>query len=410
MKRLELEAWSSLECELSHAEAAAIRESELVEVAAAPGPNRWRLISDSRVGVALGPSWELRVNPRLTVARLFFLLAYATDPSGWRDRRADFESEPGLLDAIASGFSWHALRAVELGLLRGYVGVEERLHAVRGRVRFGDQIARSAGLPLPVEVAYDEYTPDVAENRMLKSATVALLRLPRVPPLARRRLLELRAVFDDVAPLARPREAELPRFTRLNERYRPALCLARLILRSASLAASAGPLASTSFVFDMNRVFEDFLSTAMKEALRPHGGEVRAQVGRSLDVAGRVPIRPDLTWHAGGALRAVIDAKHKSVEQRTAPAADAYQMLAYCTALGLRRGYLVYAGDGVGVADLSIRNSNCEICVRAVDISRPPEELLGQVAELSGEVVREGALCGAERGGERLSRAALRGA
>jgi len=390
LKALELEAWSKSSCELGHAEAAEIRAADLVDVVAEPEPGCWKLVAEARVGVAVGRDWEVRVRPRLAIPRLLFLLAYARDPRGWKDQPAEFATAPDLLDAIAAGFSLHALRAVERGLLRGYVHVEERSSAVRGRIRFGDQISRSASLPLPVEISYDDYTADVVENRILKSAAAVLLRLPRLPALARRRLLGLRALLDEVAYLERPHEVRMPLMTRLNERYRPALRLAELILRASSLDAARGKLASVAFVFDLNRVFEDFLSTALREALQPRGGEVRLQATDSLDDDRRLPIRPDVVWFHGGRPRAVVDAKHKALRPAGMPNADAYQMLAYCTALGLPRGYLVYAKDSAeGVQDLAVKNTECEICVRALDVELPPKELLDQVAVLSDELAAD---------------------
>jgi 5-methylcytosine-specific restriction enzyme subunit McrC len=393
VKRLELTAWCSLECELTHAEAAQITASGLAQAAATPEPGRWKLVSDSHIGVAIGESWELRISPRLAVPQLLFLLAYSLDPKGWKDELADFEAEPDLLDAVASGFSWHALQAIGKGLLHGYVHVDERLMAVRGRIRFGDQIARSATLPLPVEVSYDDYTADIPENRILKSGTLALLRLPRVPQLARKRLLKLRELLDEVEPLERPREVKVPTFTRLNERYRPALRLAELILRAASIKATPGRIASVAYVFDMNRVFEDFVSISLREQLQSYGGEVKLQTSFTLDAADEVTLRPDVVWAAAGKPQAIIDAKYKALKLAGMPNADAYQMLAYCTALGLDQGFLVYAKDSEErVRNLTVRNSTCKIRVRTLDVEKRPEELLGQVraivAEIAGERVK----------------------
>lgn len=387
---LELKAWSRVECDLSHREAAAIRQTGLVEVHATPETGRWRLESASRVGVATGPTWELRVQPRIEVPQLLFLLAYATDSEGWKDEVAPFSAESQLLDAVAAGFSWHALRSVERGLLRGYVSVDERLRTIRGRIRFADQIARHANLPLPLEVSYDDYTADIVENRILKSATTALLRLPHVPAPARRRLFKLRALLDNVEPLERPYESELPVFTRLNQSYRPALTLAHLVLRGASVGADRGTTDSVAFSFDMNRVFEDFLSVALREALAPYGGELRTQLADSLDWDGRVPIRPDITWWLNGEPVAVVDAKHKQLKLSGSPGEDAYQMLAYCTALDLDRGYLVYAAhSGADVRDLSLKNVECEISVRTVDIRKQPDRLLSEVESLAAEIAEE---------------------
>lgn len=388
MQLLELTAWSRLgDCQLTQAEAAEIQSSGLVDVIAEPQQDHWQLVSDSQVGVAVGPNWEVRVAPRLNVPQLFFLLAYARDPKGWKDQEATFASEPELLDAIAAGFSWHALRTIEHGLLRGYINVDERLTAIRGRIRFGDQIARSATLPLPVEVSYDDYTANIVENQIVKTATLALLRLPRIPAIARRRLLRLRALLDEVGVLARPREVQIPPFTRLNERYRPALRLAELILRASSIEVSRGSIGSVAFLFDMNRVFEDFVSTSLRESLQAYGGEVQFQNTLRLDEDGHIPIRPDVIWQRTGRPRAVIDAKYKALRPTGMPNADAYQMLAYCTALGLRRGYLVYATDsGEHSRNLTIKNTPCEIRVRTLDVERRPDQLIQQVELLAREI------------------------
>jgi 5-methylcytosine-specific restriction enzyme subunit McrC len=87
------------------------------------------------------------------------------------------------------------------GVLRGYIAREERRTSPRGRVLFARQAATGRGLPMPVEVGFDDFTVDVLENRMLKTAALLVSRLPRLPPTTRRRLHRIRAVLDEVEPL-----------------------------------------------------------------------------------------------------------------------------------------------------------------------------------------------------------------
>src|SRR5262245_59977377 len=105
MNLMEMDAWARRAAELTHDQAAELAALDLVEVVAQPHGDSWVLIANSRIGVATGSGWELRVSPRLGVPKLFFLLAYAADPDGWKDEAAEFEFEGDLLDAIASGFS-----------------------------------------------------------------------------------------------------------------------------------------------------------------------------------------------------------------------------------------------------------------------------------------------------------------
>lgn len=394
MKLVHLPAWSELVVELSGEQATAIEREELANVLAGPTPGIWRVKTGSKVGVIVGEDWEVRVNPKLQVPHLMFLLAYAMDQRGWRNVVAGFEPEPDLFAAIASGFSWHATWAIDRSLLRGYLHRDERRVDVRGRVRFGDQIARAGGLPLPVEVSYDDFTEDILENRMLKTAALLLLRFPRVPAEARRRLQRVRSVLEAVETLADWRGVKAPPITRLNQGYASALRLAELVLSAASLGEQAGHVRSTTFVFDMNKVFEDFVTAAFRDSMRKHGGVVRDQVkAYSLDLERQLKLKPDLSWWDGSSCLAVLDAKYKAIDDGLMRHDDAYQLLAYCVSYGLPRGYLVYAKDsGAESRRHRLRNIDCEIVVTAVDIERKPEQVLAQVDALANRVAAERSL------------------
>lgn len=366
-----------------------LQGQRVVRVVLEEPPDHWRLESGSQVGVLVGDGWELRIRPRLEIPKLLFLLAYSIRPEGWGDVVAAFEEEDELLDAVASGFSWHVERALEQGVLRGYVHVEERRHDLRGRVRFGDQLARLSGLRLPLEVAFDDFTTDTPENRLILTAAELLLRLPRIPAHARKRLLHVRGLLTDVSPHDRARGVRVPDITRLNARYGPALALAELIVRGCSLSAEAGAVQGTTFVFDMNEVFESFVFAALRDAFRPYGGELKRHEANYLDLEpSSLRIEPDITWWRSGRCRAVIDAKYKSlVDRATMPNADAYQMLAYCLALDIRQGFLVYAKDeGERTRRHTIRRHGYSIDVRAVDVEAEPAAVLAQVRAIADAV------------------------
>jgi 5-methylcytosine-specific restriction enzyme subunit McrC len=389
-----LTAWTPEEKALTVEQARAMERSGIAEVVPGSREGVWIVRPGSKVGVVVGDGWEVRVRPRIAIARLAFLLGYARDPLGWRSTVTSFEREDELFSAIASGFSHHLTWALDRGLLRGYVHREERRHDVRGRVRFGDQLARGGGLLLPVDVSYDDYTTGILENRMLLTAALLTLRLPRIPAAARRRLHRARVVLEGVEPLTAWRAAEAPPITRLNDRYASALALAELILAGSSLGTEHGETASTSFVFDMNRVFEEFVSTALAEAVAPYGGELREQVKHwSLDEDSRLTLKPDLSWWVGGKCVAILDAKYKAIDEGLMKHPDAYQMLAYCSAYSLPRGYLIYAKDsGAQAVTHKVRNTHTEIVVETLDVEKEPDDLLAQVVGLARRVAHRAGL------------------
>ncbi len=341
------------------------------------------------MGILVGDGWELRIQPHIDILKLLFLLTYSLRPAGWEGAITGLAGERDVVQALASGFAAHAERVVEQGLLHGYVAVQERRNYLRGRVRFGDQMARLPGLPLPLEIAYDDFTADIAENQLLRTACEALLLLPRVSPIARARLLRICAALDQVSVLSEKRGVDLPPITRLNRRYEPALVLGKLILDAASLRQDHGPVKTSSFLFDMNEVFESFTFTALRDTLRPFGGAVEHQAHGALDTAKRpkLPFRADVVWRKHGVVRAVIDSKYKSLQDSTTRNADAYQMLAYCIGFGVSNGFLVYARDREDrPRSYKIKHHGYEIGVRSVDLEREPDQILGEVGAIAADI------------------------
>lgn len=130
--------------------------------------------------------------------------ATGLDPVGaWRDGDVDVAGQRDLLPALAHAAERQVDRALRQGLLQGYRVTEETSPVVRGRIREAEQMRRRFGATLPVEVTYDDFTTDIAENQILRAAVERLLRLPGVPDAVRRRLLHQRARLADATVLVR---------------------------------------------------------------------------------------------------------------------------------------------------------------------------------------------------------------
>ena len=366
---------------------AALRASGLVTVAPSEVPGRWCIGSNGKVGVARCAGVELRVAPKLAIRRLFFLLGFVTSGSIWREEDLPMSEASDLLNALAEAFSRQADRAVQQGLIQGYRVVEEALPVLRGRLREAEQMRRRFGLAVPVEVRYDDYTVDVPENQLLLAAAQRLLRLPGIGKRPRRSLVRLALRLNGVTPLVRGEPLPTWHPSRLNVRYHVALRLAEIVLRGGSLERDAGTVLVNGFMVDMPRVFEDFLSSTLDRALSVEGGRTRAQDRWHLDDQHRIPLRPDIVWYRdSGEVGAVVDAKYKAEKPSGFPNADLYQMLAYCTVLGLPEGHLVYAKGNEAVATHAVCNSGITIHQHALDLDTDPADLLEQVARLAGNI------------------------
>nr|WP_223188229.1 McrC family protein [Streptomyces sp. TRM68416] len=358
-------------------------------------PGHWSLRAGSKVGavaVAVPGDDEpvtVRVTPKVPIARLFFLLGYGLDPKGgWRDGDVNVTGHRDLLPALAHAVERQIDRALRQGLLQGYRATEETSLVVRGRIREAEQIRRRFGATLPVEVEYDEFTTDIAENRLLRAAVERLLRLSGVPHDVRRGLLHQRARLAEVTVIVpgQPLPAWQP--SRLNSRYQHALHLARVVLDNASVEHPPGELRIDGFLFDMNKLFEDFVTVALREACRGLGHSARLQDPHHLDEASAIRMKPDFVLYGPhGAPCAVVDAKYKAEKREGFPDADLYQMLAYCTALGLREGHLVYAKGNAPHEAHVVRHAGIVIHQHALDLDQEPSGLLSDVARVADRLV-----------------------
>lgn len=387
--RIELgEAGSPVEVRLSTAQGLALRASELVSAVPSTTPGWWLVGPASKVGVARVGDVEIWVEPKVSIRRLFFLLGYARDGRGWREEDLRLEEDADLLVAVATAFARQAERATRQGLIQGYRVEETASPVLRGRVRTAEQLKKRFGLAVPLEVRYDEYGVDIAENQLLRGAAEVLLRLRGVDAITRRSLLRLVRATADVTPLRRG--SPLPQWhpSRLNARYHLALRLAELVLRGASVEQAPGEYGVSGFMVDMAKLFEDFLTVALGEALVRRGGVCRPQEKWRLDEADAIEMKPDLVWYAVGRSEpaAVIDAKYKAEKPSGFPNADLYQMLAYCSVMGLDRGHLVYAkGHEVAVSHV-VRRADVTVVQHTLDLDQEPAALLDQVDRLAARI------------------------
>lgn len=353
------------------------------------GDGLWTVSAVSKVGVVSVDEHELHIRPKLPIPRLFFLMGYSRSPNYWRDDDVALSDDEDLVSSIVSSFIRQVRKATVQGLFQDYKMVQESEPVIRGRLNIPAQIGRRAGLPLPAEVTYDDYTVDIAENRMLLAAARKLLTVPRLAETDRQSLRKLLLKFDGVTLVADPTVFPGIRFTRLNAHYAPAVVLAEIILRHGSLEQHAGKVTARSFLFDMWEVFEDFVSVSLREVMVSHGGRVDLQYrGKHLDVGGMVPLRPDIVWRDDQDVLAVLDAKYKAEKNKRFPNADLYQMLAYCTRFNMRAGHLVYAKGEYDETFHDIRGTDVRIFTHSLDLEAQPQELMGQIERLADKVLK----------------------
>jgi 5-methylcytosine-specific restriction enzyme subunit McrC len=177
-------------------------------------------------------------------------------------------------------------------------------------------------------------------------------------------------------------------YTRLNAHYRPIVELAKYILRSTSFELGHGPVRSSAFLVDMNKVFENFVVVALREALRSVPGALEQGVRHRiwLGQAETVPLQPDFSWWVGNQCCFVGDVKYKRATGTDVPNADVYQLLAYTVATDLPSGLLIYAAGERDPNTLDVVHMKKQLRVVTLNLEQAPEVILDQVGAIAATI------------------------
>jgi len=365
-----------------------VAAGERLSVKATSVPGTVRIGASSYVGTVVTPDIEVRVRPKVALENLFLMLDVGLPPEAWRAETVLFGTDRDLLPAVGSFFSRTLERTVAGGLLRSYRAENDRLVALRGRIDLPAQL-RQPGIESPIACVFEEYTADIIENRYLKSAVRRLLRAPRVSGVARRGLLQQLARFEQVADVTvEPDAPDRMHFTRINRHYVPSLRLARIVLENLTLTDRQGFAPATSFMLDMNDLFQRFLADRLRRTL--HGTlRVVEEPKTHLDLDRQVRMYPDLVFTRSGRTVYVGDAKYKLSDSGLARNADYYQLLAYTTALGLPEGILVYcqADDQEPARVITTTGEGKRLVTYRLDLSGTPQAVEASVVTLGSAIL-----------------------
>ncbi len=354
--------------------------------------DRYDLTPGSNVGAIHLDGIDIVIEPKVELERLLFLLSYSLGHVQDLEAAVRMDHAQDLPEAIVLGFVRTFRRALGRGVQQGYRTIDDTAFTLRGRLRVGDQIRRRFGPLPPAEITYDDFTVDTDMNRILLAAIDRMARIPMRSSKSRTGLRGIQARLDGVTLTSYdPRRLPVITFSRLNERYRDAVTLARLVLKSASFDLGHGAVPAAAFLVDMNKAFEDFVVEALRDALSPDDGVlIQGAHGRSLhlDEADRVRLLPDISLWRGNTCVFVGDVKYKRIVPAGYHNADIYQATAYAIATGLPGALLIYAAGEREPASHQIVNIGKRIDVVTLDLSVPPAELIAQIQGLATLVRR----------------------
>ena len=277
--------------------------------------------------------------------------------------------------------------AVRQGIPQQYTDQEDDLPALRGRLDVTRQFSTLAVSPQKLACRFDERSPDIALNQVMRAAIGKLSRLAQASD-NQRALRELSFAYldiSDVSPAAL--RWDLIVLDRTSTRWRELVALARLFLDDRHQQTSAGSVDGYALLFEMNILFEKYVARLLSRALAGTGLRVSSQGGHCDCLfegeTGRFRTRPDVIVRRGNRINLIVDTKWKRLTRIDDPKqgvsqADVYQLMAYGRLYECPDVVLLYPHHGGLPPDTILRrysiakpDSHERLVVATLDVTGP---------------------------------------
>lgn len=233
------------------------------------------------------------------------------------------------------------------GLIKRYNKKEGNLYALKGSLQFSKHIAQNLVHHERFYVKYSHYDVNHEVHRILYK-TLKLIKQTNSKPDLSSRIGALLLNFPEMNDLkVTDSTFDKINFDRKNQHYEKALQIAKLLLLNYHPDVSRGKNNVLALLFDMNRLWEQFVYIVLMKNIKHTDVKVRAQQSkefwRSESSASRM--KPDIVIETNNTV-VVLDTKWKNLNNKAKPSPeDLRQMYAYHRYFKASRTALVYPGE-----------------------------------------------------------------
>jgi 5-methylcytosine-specific restriction endonuclease McrBC regulatory subunit McrC len=171
---------------------------------------------------------------------------------GFTFNEMSFDPEMNFLEYFISVFAGETIKIIKSGVLSAYASREENMTSVQGTILFAENIRRNLVHRERLYVRHDVFTPDRAENRIIKSAALMLSKLT-ADAHSSHLLMEALSFLGEVAVPHDP-AAEFGRCinTRNTRKYAATLSICRMLLDKNEGTALLGKDIICGQVYEMS--------------------------------------------------------------------------------------------------------------------------------------------------------------
>jgi len=258
---------------------------------------------------------------------------------------AEGKLKENLLDLYLLWFIDLCQLLVHQGLLKKYIQVEKNRTALKGKLLFKQQIQYNAVHKERFYTRHAEYSMDNVYNQLL---VLALKKLTNTyfSPTIRSKAQQTLFQFPEVSSVNNLHKAfKSIIFDRKSEAYKIPLELAKMILNAESNNLKSGNMPMIGILFDMNKLWEEYLYSILKKADRVteihfNSEEVFWNPTPPTNIT-PTKVKPDIKLKLGDST-IVLDAKWKIPKDNRPSSTDLMQLFSYAMITGAEKSYLVF--------------------------------------------------------------------
>ena len=217
---------------------------------------------------------------------------------------------------------------IKKGIKSDYVGCEDSLFYLKGKLLLNEQIKRNSIHKERFYVQYDDYNQNRAENRLIKSTLKLLSNISRDFDNQRKIRQYLEHMNWIELSLNIDKDFSMVKTGRGMEHYKNALIWSKVFLKKESFSSFSGDTIAFAILYPMEKLFECFVQWWLEK--RYSHLQIEAQNGGVDFVKKLFTVRPDFLIKKDNQVICVADAKWKLIESdKEFSQSDFYQLFAY---------------------------------------------------------------------------------
>lgn len=238
---------------------------------------------------------------------------------------------------------------VKRGIKSDYVEQEDNLRYYKGKLQVGKHLRANLAHKERFYVAYEEFNPNRAENRLVKTTLEKLQKLTTSAENSKE-IRQLLTAFEMVE-VSTNYEKDFSKVSinRNTKDYGLLMQWSKVFLMNKSFTTFSGSTVSRALLFPMETVYESFVAQQMKKVMGPQGWEVSTQDKKYhlfTEPRHQFSLRPDIVMR-NGERTIILDTKWKNLNNNERinygiSQADMYQMYAYAKKYETSEIWLLY--------------------------------------------------------------------